>query len=169
MPEEKQPGAGDAQKDQPEQTFETWLEEHADVKPLYEAHTQGLKGALETERASRKELEKQLRGLSKQAEAGSAAQQQLSEIADKLAATERQTKFYDNAHAAGVKNLKLAWKAAEEFVGADGEVDLNAMKQAYPELFSGQKPLDSKAGQGMQNQPEALTMNDIIRRAAGRQ
>ena len=160
MPEENQAGAGDAQKDQPEQTFEAWLEEHADIKPLYEAHTQGLKGALETERASRKELEKQLRGLSKQAEAGSAAQQQLSEMADKLAATDRQNKFYDSAHA--------AWKAAEEFLSDDGEVDLTAMKKAYPELFSVPK-FDGTAGQGMQNQPQALSMNDIIRRAAGRQ
>ena len=168
MPEENQAGAGDAQQNQPEQTFEAWLEEHADIKPLYEAHTQGLKGALETERASRKELEKQLRGLSKQAEAGSAAQQQLSEMADKLAATDRQNKFYDSAHAAGVKNLKLAWKAAEEFLSDDGEVDLTAMKKAYPELFSVPK-FDGTAGQGMQNQPQALSMNDIIRRAAGRQ
>lgn len=168
MPEEIQAGAGDAHQDQSEQTFEAWLEEHADVKPLYEAHTQGLKGALETERASRKELEKQLRGLSKQAEAGSAAQQQLSGIADKLAAIERQNKFYDSAHAAGVKNLKLAWKAAEEFLGDDGEVDLNAMKKAYPELFSVPK-VDANAGQGTQNQPQTMDMNAIIRRAAGRQ
>ena len=94
--------------------------------------------------------------------------QQLAEKSEQLAAIERQNKFYDSAHAAGVKNLKLAWKAAEEFLGDDGEVDLNAMKKAYPELFSVPK-LDATAGQGMQNQPQALSMNDIIRRAAGRQ
>lgn len=168
MPEDNKQGNEEEAVQESDQTFDAWLSEHADVKPLYEAHTQGLRGALETERTARKDLEKQLRGLSKQAEAGSTAQQQLTELADKLTGIERQNKFYDIAHAAGVKNLKLAWKAAEEYVGTDGEVDLNAMKKAYPELFSAPK-VDANAGQGMQNQPTTMDMNAIIRRAAGRQ
>lgn len=169
MPEEVKQAQSEQENEQLAQTFEDWLKEHEDVKPLYEAHTQGLKSALDTERAARKDLEKQLRGLAKQADAGSDAQKQLTETADRLAAIERQNKFYDVAHAAGVKNLKLAWIAAQEFVDGDGEVKLDAMKKAYPELFISQAKVTWNAGEGLQNQQAPMDMNAIIRRAAGRQ
>lgn len=170
MPEDlKQSGQNDPENEQPTPTFEDWLKEHEDVKPLYEAHTKGLKSALNTERTAREELEKQLRKLAKQADAGSDAQKELTETADKLAAIERQNKFYDVAHAAGVKNLKLAWMAAQEFVDEDGEVKLDAMKKAYPELFTSQQKVNVNAGDGLQNQQAPLDMNSLIRRAAGRQ
>jgi len=169
MPEDLKQGQKDQEDQQPTQTFEDWLSEHEDVKPLYEAHTQGLKSALDTERAARKDLEKQLRGLAKTAEAGSEAQKQLTETADKLASIERQNKFYDAAHAAGVRNLKLAWIAAQEFMDGDGDVKLDAMKKAYPELFTSQQRVNVNAGDGLQNQQAPMDMNAIIRRAAGRQ
>jgi len=110
-----------------------------------------------------------LRGLAKTAEAGSEAQKQLTETADKLASIERQNKFYDAAHAAGVRNLKLAWIAAQEFMDGDGDVKLDAMKKAYPELFTSQQRVNVNAGDGLQNQQAPMDMNAIIRRAAGRQ
>jgi biopolymer transport protein ExbD len=170
MPEDlKQSGQNDPENEQPTPTFEDWLKEHEDVKPLYEAHTKGLKSALNTERTAREELEKQLRKLAKQADAGSDAQKELTETADKLAATERRDKFYEVAHEEGVKNLKLAWLAAQEFMDEDGEVKLDAMKKAYPELFASKQKVNVNAGDGMQNQQAPLDMNSLIRRAAGRQ
>ena len=169
MPEDNGKTVPDAAQEPQTQSFDDWLKEHEDVKPLYEAHTQGLKSALDTERAARQGLEKQLRGLAKQADAGSDAQKQLTETADKLALIERQNKFYDDAHVAGVKNLKLAWLAAQEFMDDDGEVKLDSIKKAYPELFAQQNVKSANAGDGLQNPQTPMDMNAIIRRAAGRQ
>ena len=54
-------------------TFEAWLAGQADeAKSLYEAHTQGLRSALETERQQRKDLAHQLREATKGLQEGSA-------------------------------------------------------------------------------------------------
>ena len=140
-----------------------------DVKTLYTTHTAGLKSALDSERGARKDLEKQLRDLAKQAEAGSTAQKQLTEQADRLQALEKQTSFFDRAHSAGVRNLKLAYLAAQQagLIDDKGEADFTKLRTVYPELFF-QAPT-ANAGNGTSETRTANNINDAIRRAAGRQ
>lgn len=162
------PGDGD----QTPENFEAWLEEQPEeVQSLYETHTQGLRSALNTERDSRKDLEKQLRDLAKKAEKGSENETQLTQMADQLAETERQNTFYDAAHDAGVANLKLAWMAAKEsgLVRSDGNADFAALKEKYPELFGATtKPPKGNGGDGSRDPNSKADFNTAIRRAAGR-
>ena len=151
-------------------TFESWIEaQPEDIKTLVTTHTSGLKSALDSERENRKTLEKQLRDLAKKAEAGSEYQKTLTEQADKLQTLERQGSFYDKAHSAGVRNLKLAYLAAEqaELVSDKGDCDFAKLKTQYPELFLVAPP--ANAGAGTNTQPPTFNMDALIRRAAGRQ
>jgi hypothetical protein len=109
-----------------------------------------------------------VRDLAKTATAGSDAQKQLTDLADKLAGMERQTTFYDRAHAAGVKNLRLAYLAAQEgkLVDEKGEVDWEKFRKTYPELFAGAPA--GNAGNGTGGGQGKASMNDWIRQAAGR-
>jgi hypothetical protein len=155
-------------------TFESWLEEQDEtVQGLYESHTQGLRTALDTERSNRKKLEKQLRELAAKAEKGSENETQLNQMADRLAETERQNTFFDAAHAAGVRNLKLAWLAASEagLVRKDGQADFAALKEQFPELFEAGPPRPSgNPGDGTRTPPAGNDdFSNAIRRAAGRQ
>lgn len=165
--------SGDRGAQNETETFEGWLEAQPDeVKTLYEGHTQGLRTALNTERDSRKALEKELRDLAKKAEKGSESESKLTGMADRLAETERQNTFYDAAHAAGVRNLKLAWMAANDakLVRDDGVADFAALKERFPELFDAGAPKPKgNAGDGSRTTPTGNDFNDLIRRAAGRQ
>lgn len=154
-------------------TFETWHEslpqEH---KTLIESHTKGLKSALDSERETRNGLEKQLRDLAKKAEAGSDAQSQLTKLADDFQSADRKADFFESAHGAGVKNLKLAYTVAvsDEMFDKHGRVNFDEMKKAYPELFQGTSLPAGHAGSGTGNQTtNHVDMNSLIRRAAGRE
>jgi len=153
-------------------TFEAWqaaLPE--DQKALIDGHTKGLKSALDSERGTRKDLEKQLRDLAKKAESGSEAQAQLTQLADNLQAADRKADFYEAAHAAGVRNLKLAYTVAtsEELFDKHGRVNFDEMKKSYPELFGAAQVPPGNAGSGTQtNQNGKADMNSAIRKAAGR-
>jgi hypothetical protein len=153
-------------------TFEGWLESQDETtKGLVSEHTKNLKSALESERSQRKGLEKQLRDAARQAEAGSAAEKSLTELADKLAGQEQQASFYEVAHAAGVTNLKLAWVAAQsgDYFNKRGDFDLATFRKEYPELFKAPPPPPSNAGSGTGGkQPVATGMNDFIRGVRGR-
>lgn len=153
-------------------TFDGWLGEQPDeVKVLLDGHTKGLKSALESERGSRKDLEKQLRDLAAKAEKGSEAQTQLAGIADQLGEADRKADFYEMAHGAGVTNLKLAYTVAvsDEMFDRRGQVNFDTMKQSYPELFGAKSVPKGNAGDGTDTQPSpAKDMNRYIRTAAGR-
>ena len=57
-----------AAKTETPESFEKWLVDQPEtVKELFDSHIDGLKSALDSERSGRKELEKQLKNLSKQA------------------------------------------------------------------------------------------------------
>jgi len=153
--------------------YETWIgEQPEEVRTLLENHTQGLRSALQNERESRRDLERQLRELAQQAEQGSEAQNRLTQMADQVAESERRADFYEQAQAAGVSNLRLAYTVAvsDEMFDRRGNVNFQRMKEQYPELFGAAR----RAGQGnagdgtTNNQPPARSMNDFIRRAAGR-
>lgn len=152
--------------------FETWISgQDETVQTMLEAHTHALKNALVNERESRKQLEKDLRDLAGKAEAGSEAQQKLTQMADQMSEADRKADFYEAAHEAGVSNLKLAYLAAtqEQLFDRKGNVDFAAMKASYPELFGGKPKIKGNAGDGiLNNQPPAKTMNAFIRSAAGK-
>lgn len=154
-------------------TFDAWHEKLPDEqKALVEGHTKGLKTALESERVSRKDLEKQLREIAKKSEKGSDAESQLTKLADDLQASDRKADFYEAAHAAGVKNLKLAFTAAsnDEMFDKHGRVNFDEMKKVYPELFGTTNTARGDAGSGTDKKTKASGgMNDFIRSSAGRE
>jgi hypothetical protein len=154
-------------------TFDKWIGTQAEpIKTLITEHEKGLKSALESERTSRQDLEGQLRDMAKKAAKEPELQKSLTEMADKLAETDRRADFYDAAHSAGVTNLKLAYLVAvqDELFDKKGNANFETLKTKYPELFSGKSPLpkgNAGAGTGGDDKP-AIGMNEVIRRAAGR-
>lgn len=151
------------------ETFESFMEQQSDqVRALYTAHTAGLKSALDSERAARNAAEKQLRELAKKAQEGSELQAALTRQADDLAALQQRSEFYDLAHKAGVRNLGLAYIAAGQagLLDSKGNCDFVKLRNQFPELFI--TPPPGNAGNGTNNPGTAMTMNQAIRRAAGR-
>jgi len=144
-------------------------------EPYQEAldeHIAGLKSALTNEREGRKALERQVRDLSKKADAGSEVQKQLDSIAANLSQETQRSTFYETAHSAGVKNLRLAWLAAQDakLINNDGSVDMAKLKETAPELFASSKPVipSANGGTGSGNPPASQrSMNDVLRSAAG--
>ncbi|KPL70112.1 hypothetical protein ADN00_18900 [Ornatilinea apprima] len=160
---------GNTQEDN--ETFDAWLEKQdSSVKGLYESHVANLKSALESERTSRKDAERQLRELAVQAGKGSEAEKKLTEMADKLAEATRRATFYEKAPGAGVRNVVAAYKLAMADGIFDGDkVDFKKLQEAYPELFGENEPPPGNAGEG--NEKIGLPkkgMNQFIRAAAGR-
>jgi hypothetical protein len=153
-------------------TFDGWIKDQPDdVKNLLEGHTKGLKSALESERGSRKDLEKQLRELAKKAEAGSDTEAQLTALADQQATATRRADFYESAHREGVTNLKLAYTVAvsDDLFDKKGNVDFAEMKKSYPELFGQAPSANANAGSGTKVPPKPTkSMNDFIRKSSGR-
>lgn len=171
--DDKGDGKGDGKSDDSNAlTFESWIEKQdATVKGLLDGHTKGLKNALDSERESRKGLEKQVRELAGKAEKGSEAEKQLTALADKVAESDRRVSFFDDAHKAGVTNLKLAYTVAvnDELFDKKGNVSFDTMKKAYPELFGTKKAPAGNAGDGTDGQTNvAADMNSRIRRQSGR-
>lgn len=153
-------------------TFDGWVKDQSEeVKAMLDSHTKGLKSALDSERGSRKELEKQLRDLAKKAEAGSEAEKQLTALADQQATANQRVDFYEQAHREGVTNLKLAYTVAvsEDLFDKKGNVDFAEMKKSFPELFGQASRATANAGTGTGKPPSpAQNMNDFIRKASGR-
>lgn len=153
--------------------FDDWY--NTLTEPYQEAldeHIAGLRSALTNEREGRKALERQVRELSKKADAGSEVQKQLDSIAGNLAQETQRSTFYETAHSAGVKNLRLAWLAAQDakLINNDGSVDMAKLKETAPELFASSKPAvpSANGGTGSGNPPaQQRSMNDVLRSAAG--
>lgn len=163
-------GAGNAQ------TFESWDEylavQDETVKGLYEGNVRGLKSALDSERTTRRDLETRIRSLSDKAEKGSELEKELNSLQDVVTEGETRLKFYEAAHAAGIRNLRLGYRIAVEdgLIDRRGNIDFHQMQEAYPELFGGKAappPGNAGAGTGA-GAPKKNTMNDFIRSAAGR-
>ena len=140
------------------------------VNGLLAAHVGKLEKALSSERETRKDLEKQVRDLASKAEKGSDSQKQLEELANNLEEAGRKSNFYEEAHKAGVSNLKLAFVVAtqDDLFDKRGNVDFEQMKESYPELFGAKKVPDGNAGSGNGKTPDGKSMNAFIRKAAGR-
>jgi polyhydroxyalkanoate synthesis regulator phasin len=154
-------------------TWDAWLAQQPDaVKTLFDEHVKGLKTALDTERAQRSDLAKQLREATQKLEKDSDARKGLEELASKLEIAERRAMFYEEASKPDVQctNPRLAWLVAQEANLFDrrGMPDWGAIRAAAPELFRrvGVGSADGGTGQTGQQQ---FDMNAAIRRAAGRQ
>lgn len=152
-------------------TFDKWLAGQDDgIKDLLDDHTAGLKSALDDERRERKSLAARIKELSKSAENGSELQQQLDALTTQMGEADTKTAFYEAAHEAGVKNLRLAWTAAREFdlVNSKGAVDMAQLKSIAPELFASKSIPVTNGGNGA-NQSGAVVpdMNKAIRAMAG--
>jgi hypothetical protein len=138
-----------------------------------DGHITGLKSALADERNGRKALEKQLRDLSRQAEDGSALKAQLDKLAEEQASTTAKATFFEAAHEAQVKNLRLAWLAATDYGLVDtktGAADFAKLKAMAPELFTQKPQPQGNAGNGAKQTgvADGKSMNDFIRAASGR-
>jgi len=155
-------------------TFETVYKAlGTEQRGAIDAHVSGLKTALTDERTGRKELEKKLRELSRQAEEGSALRTQLDKLAEEQSTTTAKATFFEAAHDAQVKNLRLAWLAAQEYGLLDpktGEADFAKPRQQAPELFAPKLTPTANAGNGAKQAGavDGKSMNDFIRAAAGR-
>jgi hypothetical protein len=158
--------------------YETWLDtQPAHIQQGVEAHTSGLKSALDSERSARKDLTKQLRELTSKADKGSDAEKQLTEMTSRLEVAEQRAHFFEEAGRPeiGCSNPRVAFQvaAAEGLFTKRGDPDWPAIKAAAPELFNRDPsrtrtpPGNAGAGAG-QPPPTAQSMNDWIRRAAGR-
>lgn len=161
---------GDQQ--QPAPTFEAWyagLDET--TKGLFDNHVNGLKTSLTTERQERGNLAKQVKDLAAKAEKGSELEKQLTDMQNALQVAERRAAFNEDASRpeVGCSNPKAAYvlAVADDLFDRQGRPDWNALKQVAPELFRKPGPGNADGGAGGGNAPH-LTMNDIIRRAAGR-
>lgn len=156
----------------PPATFDEFLAGQPEtVRALADNYAGGLKSALAAEREERKTMSKQLREATAKAEQGSATAKMLEEISGKLEATERRAAFFEAASvpAVGCVNPKAAYlvASAEGLFKKSGEPDWAALQAAIPELF--RRPGQANAGAGTGSPPPAkATMNDFIRKAAGR-
>ena len=152
--------------------LDAWIKaQPEEVQSAFEEHTKGLRGALTAEREQRKILERQLRDAAAKLEKDSEARKALEEQAGKLRTLERQSVFYDAAHAVGCTNLRLAFLAANDagLVREDGSADWATIKTRFPELLSKARTAgDGKAGEGHDKKLAVADMNAFIRRAAGR-
>lgn len=153
-----------------ETTFEEWSEKLKDEeRSLLEGHTSKLKTALESERKTRKELSERVRDLTKQAEDGSKTQAELQKISDQLTQYQRRVAVYDSAPT-DLINFRLAGLLieAENLYDPRGGVDWDTVRKQAPELFRKFAP-PGNAGTGLGAGPQKKpSMNDLIRRAAGR-
>lgn len=160
-----QSGTPDAQGETPEiGNFDEWIAGQPEpVQSLLDQHTTGLRSALQTERENAKTLARQVRELSGKLDANSEAGKQLAELSARLETEQQRADFYEQATAAGCRNLRLAWLAAH----ADG-LTLKQVQAQHPDLFAPTRPA-TNAGNGAQQQGGAARdMNLFIRRAAGR-
>lgn len=176
MPEENKANEAETKTDgQPtELDYDKWLESQpAHVKAAIERNTGKLQSALNSERESRKELTRQLREATGKAEKGSELEKQLGEVSSKAELAEKKAAFYESAGQPeiGCTNPKAAFliATADDLFKRSGEPDWAAIKAAAPELFAAKKAPNGNAGSGTGNPPPTgVTMDDIIRRHAGR-
>ena len=143
-----------------------------EAQKLISDHESGLKTALNTERDARSDAEADLRKVAKDLKEGGEAQKKVLKLADDVAAGNQKADFYDDAHKAGVSNLKLAFVVTKEegLFDKRGNANFDKLKEIYPELFGKKKIPDGTAGDGTGSGPPSKKkdMNAAIRAMAGR-
>lgn len=154
-------------------TFEDWYKTlQPEQQEAIDTYTDSLKSAIKTERDAKAGYEKRIRELIKQAESGSELRGELEKMANDVQIANAKNAFLDAAHAANVRNLKLAWLAAADAGLVDmktGECDFGRLKDVAPELFATKLTPTANAGNGAgQTGVREPSMNDFLRQAAGR-
>jgi hypothetical protein len=138
-----------------------------EAQELIATRESGLKTALDTERDARKTAETDLRSVAKKLEKGSEAQKEVLKLADTVAEGNRKSDFYEDAHKAGVSNLKLAFIVAtdEGLFDKRGNANFDKLKEGFPELFGKKRVVDPNAGDGTDTLPDGQKkdMNAFIR------
>lgn len=170
MPEEnRNQGSGEQGGETP--TWETVLAGLTEAqRALYEGHTQGLRGALKTERGQRQDLAGQLKAATGKLEEGSEARDALEKVTGQLELATKRADFVTAAVGAGVRDAGLAWLAAVELdaFNRKGEPDFAALKGAHPGLFGQAAAAKGNAGDGTGSEPgDGGGMNAFIRKASG--
>lgn len=174
MAEEIQNGGTEGETPTTPASFEEWLKGQApEIQALAEGHTTGLKSALSSEREQRKTLAKELRDAIAKVEKGSELERSLTEITGRAEAAERRAAFFETAAQPGIgcTNPRAAFLVAqaENLFKRDGSPDWAALQQVAPELFRKASSSQAHAGAGTATPPPAKSsMNDFIRRSAGR-
>lgn len=174
--EQPQDGANGTQQQAAQPlNFERWIaEQPEEVRGLVDTQLDRLKTALDSERTARTSLDKQLKAISKQAGDDTALKAQIDKLAEDNREAGSKAEFYEAAHGAGVRNLRLAWVAAKEMgLMEDGKVDFAKLKEVAPELFAvvtaTPKIPNAHAGAGAGQAGAARpSMNNFLRAAAGR-
>ena len=171
------PGSPPATGETPALKWEDWYAQQPEpVKALIGEQTSGLKTALNSERGTRGNLERQLNDLKKSLKDNEAATAEVQRIQASLAEENTRGEFYEAAHAAGATNLRAAYLLAK----ADGLIDdrgkfrIEDIKGKYPEFFAVPgKPVTptGNAGSGAHQPAPQLSgnaaVNNAIRGAAG--
>lgn len=186
MPDVQQQQQGAQGEQQPNadggtpETWDAWLgaqpeDQRTRIATLYQAHEQGLRSALESERGERKRFEQQVRDLSKSVEKGSALEQQLNATLTQLETANRRADFVEQAAKTenGVADIAAAWiiasAQADTYFDRKGNVNFALLKQNHPTLFRGAVTPRANAGAGTgQTGDGKHSMNDFIRKSAGR-
>ena len=108
------------------------------------------------------------------AEKGSALEQQITALQDKLRESERHANFVDGAAGAGCTNAKAAYKLAKadaDLWKRDGTPDWAAIKETAPEFFQKAVKAAGNAGSGTNINPNAggkmHPMDELMRRSIG--
>ncbi len=177
MPDEQgNQGQGEPGQDGGEtpENWEQFLEGQPEgVRTLYEAHTQGLRSALQSEREQRSDLARQLREATGQLEEGSEAREALERLNGQLESAQRRADFYEEAARPeiGCTNPRLAFLGAQEVEAFDrrGNVNWERLKEQFPELFGQSRTPPANAGSGTgSDAPRDFDINAAIRAATGR-
>lgn len=181
MPDEQQQNGQPTNTNTSEtpETWQAWLEAQPEdqrvrITTLHEGHTQGLRTALDNERAQRREFEKQLRELTPKVEKGSALETQINTITAQLDSANRRADFVEAAvkPEIGIADVAAAWiianANADTYFDKRGRVDFALLKQNHPALFKSAAPPRANAGNGAGQDGGTSNMNDFIRRQASR-
>ena len=175
-PSQANPPAGDASGTPPApRTWDTVIAALPEVdRALYEAHTTGLRNTVQATRQERDALQQQLGELTKVLGKNDpeAAKALLAQMTADLDTAKRRADFLEQATKPeiGCANPGAAFAIAHAQGLFDGRGNPNwdAIKAAVPELFRRAVPAGN-AGAGTSTPPGGgTTMNDWIRRAAGR-
>ena len=149
----------------------------ATQRQVLEAHTAGLKTALQAERAAVTTLEAKTKEAQAQAEAQAKDTQAQAEAAT---VAQGRAAFYETALGQGVRrtSVRLAYVAAQDagHLHADGTIDWDALRDQFGDLFDGRtspaapsRSSSAAAGAGTRTDtPTAPSINQMIRNAAGR-
>ena len=160
-----QGGTPEAQGETPAPVdFDTWLgSQDETVKGLLSTHTGGLRTALQQERDNAKQLAKQLKELGGKLEANSEAAKQVAELSSRLETEQRRADFVQEAAAAGCRDLRLAWLAAN----ADN-LTVKQVQAQHPDLFAPRPATNAGHGATAPASGAQRDRNALIRKAAGR-